>query len=86
MHSDLVKNMKPLVGVLRDKMPSVNNGMIGTDIPLMIKTFGKGMIVEVTKVKPALGTADEPDYAKCQVTIGINNIFGLSRILRFGMA
>ncbi len=69
-HTELLKAMKPLVGLLRDKMPSVINGTIGDDVPLLIKKFGKGMEVEIKKVKPALGTADEPDYGYCVASIG----------------
>jgi hypothetical protein len=47
--------MKPLVGLLRDKLPRFADGTIGTDISRMVKTFGRGMFVDVTKPKPTLG-------------------------------
>ena len=43
---------------------------MGYDIPLMVATFARGMTVNVQKVKPTLGVADEPDYAFCEATIG----------------
>ena len=39
-------------------------------MPLIIATFSRGMFVNVEKVKPTLGMADEPDYAFCDATIG----------------
>lgn len=69
-HDDLAMHLKPLVGLLRDKLPKTLDGTIGSDIPMMVKTFGRGMFVDVLKVKPALGMANEPDYAYCEATIG----------------
>jgi len=47
--------MKPLVGHLRDKVPKTADGTVGTDIPRLVQTFGKGMFVDVLKVQPKLG-------------------------------
>lgn len=47
--------MKQLVGQLRDKVPKLTDGTIGTDVPRLVKTFGKGMYVDVLKMKPTLG-------------------------------
>ena len=51
--------MKPLVGLLRDKTPKFADGTIGSDIPRMVKTFGRGMFVDVTKPKPQLGESEQ---------------------------
>ena len=47
--------MKQLVGHLRDKLPKLTDGTIGTDVPRLVKTFGKRMFVDVHKMKPTLG-------------------------------
>ena len=64
------KQLGPLRSVLRDKIPNVQNGSIGTDIVRMIQTFAHGMQLNVEKVKPSQGVADEPDYGQCFATIG----------------
>ena len=46
------------------------DGTVGTDIPLLVSTFSRGMDITVKKVKPTLGYADEPDYGFCEATIG----------------
>ena len=38
----------------------------------MIQTFCKGMYLQVEKVRPSTGVADEPDYGVCKTTIGKN--------------
>jgi hypothetical protein len=47
--------MKQLIGLLRDKTPKFMDGTIGADIARMVKTFGRGMFVDVVKPKPMLG-------------------------------
>lgn len=69
-HEELSNALKPLSGLLRDKLPNIKDGTVGLDVPLLVKTFGRGMFVSVNKVQPTLGVADEPDYASCEVTIG----------------
>jgi hypothetical protein len=54
-HEDLAGQMKQLVGLLRDKIPKFSEGTIGTDITRMVKTFGRGMFVDVVKPKSMLG-------------------------------
>ena len=54
-HEELAASMKPLMGLLRDKMPKYADGTIGSDITRMVKTFGRGMFVDVIKPKPVLG-------------------------------
>jgi hypothetical protein len=54
-HEELAANMKPLIGLLRDKTPKFADGTIGSDIARMVKTFGRGMFVDVIKPKPMLG-------------------------------
>jgi len=61
-HEELAVNMKPLVGLLRDKTPKFADGTIGADIPMMVKTFGLGMFVDVVKPKPQLGESSKRIY------------------------
>ena len=44
---EMLLQMKPLIGVLRDKVPKKSDGTVGPDIVKMIKTFRSGMVVEV---------------------------------------
>ena len=69
-HEDLLKECRPLNNQLRDKAPSVAQGTIGSDMVKLIQTFAKGMYLQVEKVRPSVGIADEPDYASCKGTIG----------------
>ena len=69
-HEDLVGSIKPLNNSIREKAPSLQRGTVGKDIVRMIQTFAKGMQLDVKKVKPGLGIADEPDYGFCNTTIG----------------
>lgn len=41
----------------------------------MIQTFCKGMYLQVEKVRPSTGVADEPDYGVCKTTIGKKHAF-----------
>ena len=54
-HEDLAGQMKQLVGLLRDKLPKISEGTVGSDISRMVKTFARGMFVDVVKPKPMLG-------------------------------
>ena len=47
-----------------------SNKTIGSDMVRMIQTFCKGMYLQVEKVRPSTGVADEPDYGVCKTTIG----------------
>lgn len=69
-HTDLAGQIRPLNAALRDKVPTMANESIGSDVVKMVQTFAKGMQVTVEKVKPGLGVADEPDYGVCKATIG----------------
>jgi len=69
-HEDMSGSVNVLAGILREKLPRFADGTIGTDIPLIVATFTRGMIVNVKKVKPSLGVEEEPDYGFCEATIG----------------
>lgn len=69
-HEDMVGFLNPLNNVLRDKNPRPQTGTISSDVGLLVKAFARGMDVQVKKVKPELGVADEPDYGYCVVPIG----------------
>ena len=63
--------MGPLKNILRDKVPSVILDTVGPDVGILVKTFAKGMTVDIKKVKPQAGVAgDEPDYGYCVFPIG----------------
>ena len=76
--------MKLLIGLLRDKTPKYADGTIGSDIPRMVKTFGRGMFVDVTKPKPQLGeslsdmTANIEGASKKKLYMGPRLIFHAS--------
>jgi len=70
-HDDMAKDMAPLTNILRDKVPNAKEDTVGPDVAMLVKTFAKGMVIDVNKVKPQLGVAgDEPDYAFCVFPIG----------------
>ena len=46
------------------------DGTVGIDISLLVSTFTRGMNVDVQKVRPTLGIAEEPDYGFCEASIG----------------
>ena len=53
------------------QVPSAKDDTVGPDVAILVKTFAKGMVVDVNKVKPQLGIAgDEPDYAFSVFPIG----------------
>jgi len=62
--------LKPLLGVLRDKFPKKNLGNISNDIEKLVKTFAHGMLVSVKKPAKTLGYEEDPTYASCEVTLG----------------
>merc|ERR1719352_2006866 len=67
---DIVPDLKPLVGILRDKFPKKNLGSVSTDITKMVKTFANGMLVTVNKAKKTLGYDEDPSYGVAEVQIG----------------
>jgi len=69
-HEDILGSVNTLVGVLRDKVPRPKEGTVGTDVPLLVSTWCRGMDVTVKKVKPSLGYVEEPDYGYCEASIG----------------
>nr|ACO15330.1 50S ribosomal protein L1 [Caligus clemensi] len=69
-HEDMVLNLKPLSGQLREKLPRKQDGTLGSNIEYMVKTFTNGQKVSVTKVPPSLFVEDEPDYGYCTAEIG----------------
>ena len=67
--------MGPLNNILRDKVPSAKDDTVGPDVSILVKTFAKGMVVDVHKVKPEFGVArDEPDYGYCVFPVGDINM------------
>jgi len=73
-HEDIEKELKPLLGILREKFPKKLNGTIGTDLGKMVQTFAHGMAVTVVKPKQTLGYADDPSYGFCEFQIGRLNM------------
>ena len=49
---------------------TILEGTVGTDVPLLVSTWCRGMDVTVKKVKPSLGYVEEPDYGFCEASIG----------------
>jgi hypothetical protein len=62
--------MKQLVGHLREKVPKLSDGTIGTDVPRLVKSFGKGMFVDVLKMKPTLGKKRAEKFLNFTVSKG----------------
>jgi len=73
-HEDIIKDLKPLIGILRDKMPSKPQGSVSSDLPKLVKTFAHGMSVSVIKPGPTLGYAEDPSYAYAELQIGRLNM------------
>ena len=69
-HDDISLELKPLLGILREKFPKKVNGTVGTDIEKMVKTFTNGQLVEVKKPKATLGYKDDPSFGYCQAMVG----------------
>eukprot|EP00088_Acartia_fossae_P023977 TRINITY_DN24938_c0_g1_i1.p1 TRINITY_DN24938_c0_g1~~TRINITY_DN24938_c0_g1_i1.p1 ORF type:complete len:401 (-),score=59.12 TRINITY_DN24938_c0_g1_i1:32-1204(-) len=69
-HEDIVLELKPLLGILRENFPKKPNGTVGTNMEKLVKTFSNGQIVEVKKPKSTLGYKDDPAYGYCEAMIG----------------
>jgi len=69
-HDDLVKSLKPLVGVLREKFPKKMDGTVGTNLEKMVKTFSHGILTTVKKPKKTLGYEDDASYGYCEMAVG----------------
>ena len=67
---EMALELKPLVGILRDKFPKKNLGSVSNDIERLVKTFAHGMLISVKKVGKTLGYEDDPTYGYSEVTIG----------------
>jgi len=73
-HDDIIKELKPLIGILRDKMPSKANGCVSTDMERSVKTFSNGMLVSVVKPSATLGYAEDLSYGFSQFLVGRLNM------------
>lgn len=69
-HDDISLELRPLLGVLREKFPKKTLGTIGTDLEKMVKTFKNGQLVEVKKPKSTLGYNDDPAFGYCEAQVG----------------
>jgi len=69
-HDDISLELKPLLGILREKFPKKTNGTVGTDIEKLVKTFTNGQLVDVKKPKTTLGYKDDPSFGYCQAMVG----------------
>lgn len=69
-HDDIAMELKPLLGILREKFPKKLLGTVGTDMEKMVKTFANGQMVEVKKPKSTLGYNDDPTFGYCEAMIG----------------
>jgi hypothetical protein len=66
--------LKPLLGILREKFPKKVLGTVGSDLGRLVKTFANGQLVEVKKPKSTLGYMEDPSYAYCEVQVGRLNM------------
>jgi len=69
-HDDIIKELKPLIGILRDKMPSKANGCVSSNLERSVKTFSNGMLVSVVKPSSTLGYAEDPSYGTSNFMVG----------------
>lgn len=69
-HDDIGNELKPILGILREKFPKKPNGTVGTNIEKLVRTFQNGQLVEVKKPKQTLGYKDDPSFGFCEVMIG----------------
>jgi len=70
-HEDILIELKPLLGVLRDQFPKKNLGTVGTDMTKLVKTFSNGQLINVqTANEQTLGYEKDPSYAHCTAMIG----------------
>ena len=67
---EMVVELKPLLGILRDKFPKKNLGNVSNDIERLVKTFAHGMLVSVEKPGKTLGYEEDLTYATAEVTVG----------------
>ena len=68
---EMALELKPLLGILRDKFPKKNLGNVSNEIEKLVKTFAHGMLINVKKAAPkTLGYEDDPSYASAEVSIG----------------
>merc|ERR1712059_129064 len=73
-HEDIEKELKPLIGILREKMPKKQLGTVSKDLSKLVKTFANGMEVSVIKPKTTLGYADDPTYGFAELQVGRLNM------------
>jgi len=67
---EMASELKPLIGILRDKFPKKNLGSVSTDIANLVQTFAHGMLVSVNKPKKTLGYEEDPSYGVAEVQVG----------------
>ena len=67
---EMALELKPLLGILRDKFPKKNLGNVSNDIEKLIKTFSHGMLISIKKPVRTLGYEEDPSYATADVTLG----------------
>ena len=67
---EMALELKPLLGILRDKFPKKNLGNVSNDIEKLIKTFSHGMLISIKKPARTLGYEEDPSYAIADVTLG----------------
>lgn len=67
---EIAPELKPLLGILRDKFPKKNLGTVSADIGKLVQTFAHGMLVTVTKPKKTLGYVEDPAYAFSEIQVG----------------
>jgi len=67
---EIAAELKPLIGILRDKFPSKQLGSVSPDIAKLVQTFAHGMQVSVIKPKKTLGFEEDPSYGVAEVQIG----------------
>merc|ERR1719154_483409 len=49
--TEIAPELKPLLGILRDKFPTKQLGSVSPDIAKMVQTFAHGMQVSISKPK-----------------------------------
>ena len=67
---EMALELKPLLGILRDKFPKKTLGNVSNDIEKLIKTFSHGMLISVKKPARTLGYEEDPSYGSADVTVG----------------
>jgi len=68
--TEIAPELKPLLGILRDKFPTKQLGSVSPDIAKMVQTFAHGMQVSINKPKKTLGFEEDPSYGIAEVQIG----------------